>query len=98
MTLFRLLVLSALTLTACGPDIEGDVAGECTDAADNDADGLYDCDDSDLDIFPWDLDGDGINEGCGWLVSAGGDHNCGVTSSGSVECWGYDYYGQATPP
>jgi serine-aspartate repeat-containing protein C/D/E len=28
-------------------DIEGDVSGECTDAADNDADGYYDCEDSD---------------------------------------------------
>jgi alpha-tubulin suppressor-like RCC1 family protein len=25
-------------------------------------------------------------------------HTCGVSSTGSIECWGYDDYGQATPP
>ncbi|MCO4744774.1 MAG: carboxypeptidase regulatory-like domain-containing protein [Proteobacteria bacterium] len=38
-------------LVACGPGavegIEGTVAGECTDDADNDADGLFDCNDPD---------------------------------------------------
>ena len=31
-------------------------------------------------------------------VSAGDYHTCGVTSSSSVECWGNDSSGQATPP
>jgi serine/threonine protein kinase len=31
-------------------------------------------------------------------VSAGGSYTCGVTSSGSVMCWGADNYGQSTPP
>jgi hypothetical protein len=31
-------------------------------------------------------------------VSAGFRHTCGVRGSGSVECWGVDYYGQSTPP
>ena len=31
-------------------------------------------------------------------VSAGGEHTCGVSSDGSVACWGSDYSGQATPP
>ena len=33
-------------------DIEGDVAGECSDGADNDRDGDYDCDDSDCESSP----------------------------------------------
>ena len=31
-------------------------------------------------------------------VSAGGGHTCGVRRDGSVECWGFDLSGQATPP
>jgi len=31
-------------------------------------------------------------------VSAGNAHTCGVRTTGSVRCWGYNYYGQATPP
>ncbi len=31
-------------------------------------------------------------------VSAGWGHTCGVTSTGSVECWGMDGRGQSTPP
>ena len=31
-------------------------------------------------------------------VSAGGLHTCGVKTDGSVACWGYDHFGQATPP
>lgn len=39
------------TLISCG-DIEGDDVGECADRADNDADGLLDCDDSDCAASP----------------------------------------------
>ena len=46
----KIALLSTLfaVLTACGgaENIEGDVAGECTDAADNDANGDFDCDDA----------------------------------------------------
>jgi alpha-tubulin suppressor-like RCC1 family protein len=31
-------------------------------------------------------------------MSAGGYHTCGITSSGSVECWGRDDFGQSSPP
>jgi alpha-tubulin suppressor-like RCC1 family protein len=31
-------------------------------------------------------------------VGAGALHTCGVTSTGSVECWGADAYGESTPP
>ena len=31
-------------------------------------------------------------------VSAGMEHNCGVTTQGTVSCWGRDHLGQATPP
>jgi alpha-tubulin suppressor-like RCC1 family protein len=31
-------------------------------------------------------------------VSAGGDHTCGVKTSGTVVCWGDDSSGEATPP
>ncbi|MEE2751837.1 MAG: RCC1 domain-containing protein [Myxococcota bacterium] len=30
------------------------------------------------------------------VVSAGGSHTCGITSSGSVECWGWDDDGQVS--
>ena len=31
-------------------------------------------------------------------VSAGGHHTCGVKRDGSAACWGWNRYGQATPP
>ena len=31
-------------------------------------------------------------------MSAGAEHTCGVRADGSVECWGDDDYGRATPP
>ena len=31
-------------------------------------------------------------------VSAGGSHTCGITTDGSVRCWGHNRFGQATPP
>ncbi len=51
-----LLLASLLAAVGCfddkpddsgAPEYEGDVAGECSDGADNDRDGLYDCDDPD---------------------------------------------------
>ena len=41
-------VLSAvflLLLVSCQASVEGDAAGECADGADNDQDGMTDCDD-----------------------------------------------------
>ena len=40
-------MIPLLLALACNTDIEGDQPGECTDGADNDADGYFDCDDSD---------------------------------------------------
>ena len=31
-------------------------------------------------------------------ISSGGDHTCGLRADGSAVCWGWNYYGQATPP
>ena len=31
-------------------------------------------------------------------VSVHGYHSCGLRSGGSIACWGYDSYGQASPP
>jgi hypothetical protein len=31
-------------------------------------------------------------------VSAGELHTCGIKSDNSVACWGYNDYGQSTPP
>lgn len=45
-------------LLACATDIEGDQPGECTDGADNDQDGYFDCQDNDCWGSP-DCDEDG---------------------------------------
>jgi hypothetical protein len=31
-------------------------------------------------------------------VSAGSEHTCGIDSSGSVQCWGFNNFGQSMPP
>jgi alpha-tubulin suppressor-like RCC1 family protein len=31
-------------------------------------------------------------------VSAGGYHTCALRTDGTLACWGYNAYGQATPP
>ena len=57
------------------------------------------------DVTPNDGESDGasvdasvyILAGLSWdNVSAGGYHTCGVTGSGSVECWGWDGLGQVS--
>ncbi|MCO4772716.1 MAG: hypothetical protein KDA24_21975 [Deltaproteobacteria bacterium] len=47
-----------------GPELEGDDPGECSDGADNDADGAFDCDDSDCAGAP-DCQGDDDDAGHG---------------------------------
>ena len=42
-----LISLAVLLSPACGEQFEGDDAGECEDDADNDMDGLFDCEDDD---------------------------------------------------
>lgn len=81
----RWLVLLAVVLVeiglvfswSCGGEnqIEGDEAGECNDGADNDQDGLFDCNDDDCDGSPvcggsdGDADGDGDGDGECQVVS-----------------------------
>ena len=31
-------------------------------------------------------------------ISLGNDHSCGIDTSGSVQCWISDMFGQSTPP
>ena len=31
-------------------------------------------------------------------ISSGGDHTCGLRADGAAVCWGYNRFGQATPP
>lgn len=51
--MFTLLVFTACPTTEAPPDeFEGDQSGECVDAADNDRDGTYDCDDTDCAASP----------------------------------------------
>ncbi len=67
--LVPVLVTTSLLILAClgGKDPEGLEAGECSDGADNDADGLFDCDDDDCSGSPdcdtsVDSDGDGLGD------------------------------------
>jgi hypothetical protein len=90
---FRLALLGIFVVAACGdkeqdtavasPRLEGTEPGDCSDAADNDGDGLFDCDDDgcsgapDCDESVLDADADGYT-----AVEAGGD-DCDDTD-GSV--------------
>ena len=74
-------------------------ASICHDDADCDGSpSALDCDDSDPAVFPVDDDGDGVADRCGWTVSAGEWHTCGLDSTGTAACWGGDWIGQASPP
>ncbi len=45
--MFKAFLATALLFAGCPIDIEGNEPGECSDDADNDSDGLFDCDDPD---------------------------------------------------
>ena len=39
-----------------------------------------------------------VSTGTYAAVSVGGNHTCAIRSDGTLECWGHNYRGQATPP
>jgi hypothetical protein len=39
-----------------------------------------------------------VSAGTYTAVSVGGDHTCAIRTGGTLECWGHNYFGQATPP
>ncbi len=102
-------LLLLCSLTASLPNVsarpktgpQDDTATESdTDTDEVDGDGYTvedgDCDDEDDGLYPHDSDGDGIDDGCGWRVSAGQEHSCALDTSGTIECWGKDEYGQVS--
>ncbi len=94
-----------LALTVIRLAGEGEGPTECaTSDGDGDGDGYVDeyfdgddCDDNSARKHPYDSDGDGVDDGCGWqAVSSGGYHSCVLDASGGIECWGLDNYGQVS--
>ena len=43
-----------------------------------------------------DLDCDGVLEVD--IVDGGSSNSCGIDNTGSIQCWGNNYYGQSNPP
>ena len=86
------------TLLALG-DCDGDgvpTADDCDDTDDTMPNDDADCDGV---LTADDLDDTDPAVGIEWRsVSAAWNHTCGVDSSGSVQCWGLDHYGQSSPP
>jgi hypothetical protein len=101
---------TALGPGACNRDIEGDLPGECTDGADNDRDGTFDCDDPDCAGAPICKSGEPTGGGGGgagggggsttaWQkIACGGVHSCGIRKDGAVVCWGNNAEGQNAAP
>ncbi|MCB9777779.1 MAG: hypothetical protein H6742_04380 [Alphaproteobacteria bacterium] len=82
------LALLLAALPACGlfsKDVEGDEAGECSDGADNNQDGYFDCDDQGCWGSP-DCQGDGAVDGGG----DGGGTDGGGTDGGGSDGGGSD--------
>ena len=63
-----------------GLRFEGTEPGDCEDGADNDADGLFDCDDSGCEASPLCKTGTGGNTGTGGTAGVGGNSGTGGTS------------------
>jgi uncharacterized protein YegL len=86
--------------TICDGDCDDFDASSNLDDEDGDgysSCGEVDCDDTNEHLFPYDADGDGINDACGWQqVESALDHNCALDSGGGVECWGHDDFGQVS--
>ena len=77
----------SLENTDCDDD-DGEIhpdAVEVCDEIDNDCDDAVDASDPDTG-FCWEF------------VTTGSAHSCGLTTSGTVECWGSNVYGQSSPP
>jgi hypothetical protein len=109
-TAFVFLAVTVAVSACSDSDIEGDATGECEDGADNDRDGLFDCDDPDCSGAPSCKDqsegggGTGGQGGQGggvtrWQkLAAAGVHNCGLVEDDTIRCWGNDAQGQSSPP
>ena len=98
-----LVLLAALpTLATCEAEpIEGAGLGECSDGADNDADGMYDCDDPDCSERAACLpiagdDDDSSASGCRQIETPDCNANCAPTEwlgDGLCDNGAYPYYG-----
>jgi hypothetical protein len=45
-----------------------------------------------------DADADGTPDACDGLLTVGFAHTCANVAAGPLTCWGWNFYGQATPP
>jgi len=80
------------------PDTKSPSSDTDTGDTDTEIPDQNDCDDEDASIYPWDLDEDGVFDGCGWRsLGAGLNHTCGIQSSGKVACWGFGTDGADRP-
>jgi hypothetical protein len=82
-----------------------DLWSDCDEGTDDDGDGYTefdgDCNDSDDTLFPYDSDGDGVEDSCGWKqLALGVYHTCAIDSAGEIQCWGMDEtsHNQSSPP
>ena len=102
-----------LVWMSCTNPSEGQAPGECTDGADNDQDGLFDCADpgcvaspdceaQDTASPPEDTDGPswdtGALENPYVALSTGYQHACATDADGQMTCWGNNHFEQAAPP
>jgi len=99
-TLLLVLLAAGFGSLGCQDDVEGKNPGECSDGADNDQDGLFDCKDPDCAGAPSCAStttssssggGGGGSGGAGpasdWTqLAVVGVHNCGLKKNGSINC------------